>query len=228
MLKNDNTTTMNNLATSSESRAQRLRRLRNLANLSRKEMCERSGIKPDTLIGWEVARHGGLSESGARRIVDYIQIEGVKCSIEWLLFGIGEGPSINHIKDINYTHKKTTIASNEDKQIIDELLFFKNHHDDALDYIITDDSMAPHYNQNDYIAGIKRYKDKLHTVIGHDCITQTIDGNLFFRKVLSSDGKNKYNLIATNLNSQSENLILQHVVIAYAAPIIWHRRRNTF
>lgn len=213
-----------------EDRAARLRRLRNLANLSRKKMCEISGIRLDTLIGWEVARHGGLTENGAHKVINCMLSQGVKCTLEWLLYGIGEGPSVNvNYNDISLSPaKKTLLLSNEDKQIIQELMFFKMHHTDTLDYVVTDDSMSPHYQRNDYLAGIKRYKDMLHTILGLDCITQIVDGKLIFRKVLAGDETGKYNLISTNLNAQSQHLILQNIDIAYAAPVIWHRRRNIY
>lgn len=216
--------------TLAEERSARLRRLRNLANLSRKKMCELSGIRLDTLIGWEVARHGGLTENGANKVVNCILNLGVKCSIEWLLYGVGETPSviINYNDILSSPIKKTSPLSDEDKQIIQELIFFKTHHPDTLDFVVMDNSMNPHYQKNDYIAGIKCYKDKLNILIGRDCIIQTMDGKLLFRKILASDESGKYNLTSTNLNTSCPNLILMNVAIAYAAPVIWHRRKNIY
>ena len=51
---------------SPKSRGERLRRVRNLANLSRKNF-PLHGINLNTLKGWEIGRHGGLTEKGAKK-----------------------------------------------------------------------------------------------------------------------------------------------------------------
>lgn len=216
--------------TSPEARAMRLRRLRNLANLSRKEMCKYADIKPDTLIGWEVARHGGLTENGAKKVVFSLTKQGVQCTVEWLLYGIGKGATvIENFSEVSKSlAKKTTIITDEEKQIIKELLFFKKHNPDAIDFMVPDDSMDTPYSKGDYVAGIKRYKDKFHTAIGLDCIIQTADGKLLLRKLLESDEKEKYDLVSTNLASKAHPLILHNISIAYLAPVIWHRRKNKY
>jgi hypothetical protein len=70
---------------SPQARGERVRRVRNMANLSRPALCDKSDFKIDTLIGWEVARHGGLTEKGAQKLIHRIAQEGVICTVEWLL-----------------------------------------------------------------------------------------------------------------------------------------------
>lgn len=76
-------------------RGQRLKRLRNLANLSRKAMCENADLNINTLKGWEIGRHGGLTHQGAKKILKRVANEGVQCSEQWLLHDTGPGPRLS-------------------------------------------------------------------------------------------------------------------------------------
>ncbi len=213
---------------SPELRAKRVRRLRNMANLSRQGMCENENIKFDTLVGWEVARHGGLTEKGAIKVINRVKTEGVSCTLDWLLHGIGAGPVItsNFIEIQESLTKRTQFLDDEDKQMTEELLFFKQHNLDTIELRVADDGMSPFYNQSDYVAGIKRYQDQLPSLIGLDCIVQPIDGELIFRRVLAGSQENAYHLVCININAKLRDIISSNVLLAYAAPVIWHRRKN--
>ncbi len=213
---------------SSEARAKRLRKLRNMANLTRKEMCENTGVKIDTLIGWEVARHGGLSENGALKVIKALKKEGVVCTADWLLYEIGQGATIipNFEKEMLESPLDSIVISDQDKHIIDELIFFRNHNPGSVDLVIHDDSMNPCYEKGDYVAGIKRYKENIQAVVGLDCIVQTIDGKLLLRKLLREGKNKKYNLICTNINPLISDPILYNIDLIYAAAVIWHRKKN--
>ncbi|HVV69219.1 MAG TPA: hypothetical protein VG895_00155 [Patescibacteria group bacterium] len=213
---------------SPEARAKRLRKLRNLANLTRKEMCEHTGIKIDTLIGWEVARHGGLSENGAQKVIGELKKEGVMCTADWLLYEIGQGPTIipNFENVMLEPPPNSKVISDQDKHIIEELIYFRNHNPGSVDLVIHDDSMNPCYQKGDYVAGIKRYKDDIQSVIGLDCIVQTADGKLLLRKLLTEGNSKKFNLICTNINSNISDPIVYNIDLIYAAAVIWHRKKN--
>ena len=217
---------------SAEARAARLRRLRNLANLSRKEMCNLSGIKLDTLIGWEVARHGGLTENGAQKVIDCVAHEGVQCKLNWLLYEIGAGPAVltnlDKVKSnlLKQTEKPFTTQSEGSKSIIDELLFFHHQHQEAIDYLVEDDAMSPQFLPNDYVAGIKRYKNNIIKLLNHDCIVQLTDGRILLRCLREGSTEGKYTLICTNVKTISSAPILQDVELLCAAPVIWIRRKD--
>jgi transcriptional regulator with XRE-family HTH domain len=215
------------LDSSPESRALRLRRLRNLANLTRKEMCERSGIKPDTLIGWEVARHGGLTENGAKKIISCIANEGVVCALEWLIHAAGPGPTV--LTDLDKTRANQTElpdpANDEDKLIIDGLLHLKTQYNDIIEAIVEDDAMAPQYQPGDHVAGVKRYHDRIYKLIGYDCIVQMTDGRCLLRCLREGSTKNRYTLLCSNPKSTTTPVIYDVEIIS-AAPIIWIRRKN--
>ena len=216
--------TGNSLIPIAAARANRLRRLRNLANLSRKEICQNSGINLNTLIGWEVARHGGLTQPGAQKFLKRIMLEGVMCSEEWLLHGIGIEPHI--VSPINrfnpFTHPGADIQI---QQILSEIALFKKHHPNAVSIIIKDESMVPSFKKGDFICGcIVPLKD-VKNYLGMPCILLTADGKQMLRNITIGEKEGTFCLLATNLVAVSqEPLILQDINPIYIAPVIWHRK----
>lgn len=210
---------------SAQARGERVRRLRNMANLSRQDMCKNGDFKIDTLIGWEVARHGGLSEKGAQKVLERVALEGVICSPEWLLQGMGNGPTIVCNIDINNNQED---LCNDEYNILEELSLFKKHYSQAIDYLITDDAMSPVYNSGDRVAGIICPQDKLNKIIGQDCIIKLEDGTLIVRRVYKGQYLNCYTLIPIHFQCLQESVILANEKLIFAAPIIWYRRKIDF
>lgn len=212
---------------SPEARGLRVRRLRNMANLSRQDMCRDEEFKLDTLIGWELARHGGLTQKGAVKIIKCVAKEGVICTVEWLLYNIGSGPIVvTNSEDIQESLIKTSPVTDEDQFILEELLLFRKNNPDSVELHIMDDHMSPIYNKGDYIAGIKRYQDKLQSTIGFDCIVKPFEGEIKARRVLAGNLPNQYTLLPINLTGETSSKILTNIPLIFAAPIIWHRRKN--
>lgn len=209
---------------SPEARASRLKRLRNLANLSRKEMCEASDIKHDTLIGWEVSRHGGLSKIGAQKVISRVAKAGVQCTLEWLLEGIGPMPIIFPNLIIGNSSEAICV---EEKIIHNELLFFKSQYPDAIDYVVEDDGMIPQYFPDDHLAGIKRYGEKISHLIGYDCIVQLTDGIILLRRLQEGSKENLYNLSCINPKTTAISPTIFNIELICAAPVIWIRKKDS-
>lgn len=212
----------------------RLQRLRHLANLSRREVASRyPEIKHDTLKGWEVGLATGLTEEGAKKVLKVYALEGVICSPEWVLYGSGPGPrlveqfkSSSDFHDTsNESEESLLFGDKEERQIVRELQFFHEGNRNAIDLIIQDDGMSPHYNKGDWVSGIRRPKSKVRALLGQDCIVQLADGRTLLRhfQVGSIDGR--YKLVCLNANTAEES-ILDNVEVIGAAHVIWVRRRN--
>lgn len=208
---------------SSEMRAWRLKRVRNLANLTREQMCEDGEINRNTLISWENARFGGLTTSGAAKVLNKITREGVHTSLDWLMYGTGPEPSVNPIPLIN---ENNPIECNEDIIIAYELAFFKAKNFDAVDFIVDDEGMSPQYQVTDRVAGKKRTGEDMRLILGRDCIVQTENGEIFLRNVREGKDSNTFTLICNNPLIKNKNSILLNVKLAYAAPVIWHRKKD--
>jgi transcriptional regulator with XRE-family HTH domain len=215
-------------------RGNRLKRIRNLANLSRKKLCEGTGneLNPNTLKGWELGRHGGLSIKGAENIVQRLQEEGVSCTLDWLLHEIGQGPTIvsnyaktKELKAVN-SLKKPLLWAHEEEQIAQEMSLFRSFYSHTLDVIVNDDGMLPFYQIGDYLAGIPQYKENIAHLIEEHCIVLTAKGELFLRKIRQGSAGDLFNLTCINTETSVKEPILYDVELIAAAPVLWQRRKN--
>jgi transcriptional regulator with XRE-family HTH domain len=207
--------------TSPEMRALRLKRVRNLANLSRDQMCDDGEIKRNTLIGWECARFGGLTSHGAIKVLARITRERVHCTLEWLLDGIGPEPSVNPLM------QSDQLSEVSDEDVIgSELAFFMVRNLNAVHVIVKDEEMLPSFHVTDYVAGTKRMGKDIQHIIGRDCIVQLEDGRVLLRNVREGSYPDTYTLICTNPSITTKNSVIPNVRLVYAAPVIWHRRKN--
>lgn len=209
-----------NVSIEARERGERLRRVRNLANLSRKDLCDEAQININTYIGYEVGRYGGLTKKGADKVINHLSSKGVYCTLDWLMHGIGAGPSVN--TDIQL--KKSVEIYSETHKIKDELLLFHAHYKNAVDYQITDNGMFPIYEIGSYVAGIACFGDTIENLIGSDCIIQTANGGLIVRNLRRGRLKDFYTLTCINPDTLLDYPILYDEKISFAARIIWHRK----
>lgn len=213
----------------SKQRGERLKLLRTeLLRLSRNALAEIYDIPAGTIQNWEDARHGGLTEKGARRFIDVLKSQGIECKLEWLLYGIGYPPE----QLPNRLHKISTnknIVSNPDKEldnIAKELMLFYEHNPNAVDLIVADDAMYPQFMQGDHLAGKRYFNEELKKLIGQACIIQTQSGIVTVRQLLASNKPDYYDLISINRKSNVEDLDLFEIRVFSAAPVLWFRRVN--
>src|SRR3990167_804518 len=75
-------------------RGNRLRSLRMMTSLSRKEVYQKFSLSSSTQQSWEDAKAGGLTRKGAKRAVEVFRKAGVRCSEDWLLYGVGAPPQL--------------------------------------------------------------------------------------------------------------------------------------
>lgn len=220
--------TQDNSLSSPTAKAERLKRVRNLANLSREDFCSDGAVNLPTLISWEVGRFGGLSRKGAVNVTARVAKEGVFVTPEWLLFGTGNSPEVQvtfnqqPASDVGANTDGETMS--EPARINAELALFRKLNKNAIDFIIDDDAMLPHYRPGDVVAGSKRFGDDIKSLVGHDCIVQLADGSIFMRNVQFGPRVKSYNLVSTNLQANAMHLIIYDVEVEGAAPILWHRK----
>lgn len=219
-----------------ESRGKRLKSLRMMTGLSRKALDEKFNISASTIQSWEDAKAGGLTEKGARRVITVFKKEGIRCSLDWLLYGIGYPPQLsNKLFDESEEGEgggRGSVSNapgevaNEDRAIINELLVFRQNNPDAVEYIISDDGMSPHYNPGDYVAGKRRTGKAIESTIGHDCVVETMENEILFRRVKAGNKPGTFNLVSINLESTVKEPLMYNREILNSAPVIWHRRKD--
>ncbi|HVV69415.1 MAG TPA: hypothetical protein VHE99_10365 [Gammaproteobacteria bacterium] len=212
-----------NLPTDSpKMRAKRVKRVRNMANLSRDEMCKDGEINLYTLIGWENGRFGGLTTSGAEKIVAKVKKEGVHCTVEWLMENQGPAPSVNPI-----TFDDTAATDLSDEVVIDyELAFFKAKNVNAVSLTVDDEGMLPQFREGDVVAGKKRTGQDIDVTIGHDCIVETENGEVLLRNVREGKFRHTYTLVCNNPTLKKKPSIVTDIKLIYSAPVIWHRKKD--
>ena len=222
LIKNNQLTHSNDAI---EMRAKRLKRIRNLANLSREELCIGTDINQYTLVGWENGRFGGLSYKGAEKVITRVKKEGVHCTVEWLMEGIGSEPSVNPIGAMT---KEELLNLSQDIIMAYELEFFKAKNPNAVNLIVDDEGMLPQYHIGDMVAGKKRIDKEIEFTVGTDCIVETSYGEKLLRNVRAGKHKNKqcYTLVCTNSTMTAKPSVISDVELIYAAPVIWHRKKD--
>lgn len=217
-----------------EARARRLESLRGLTRLSRVEFAKRCGVKSGSFQNWEGPRFGGLTEKAAQKIIRGARALGINCTLEWLMHGIGQGPQIDdrlYLSEsliIRQEPKSYDISENEENDLIaQELLLFRQHNKDVLDFVVTDDAMEPAIKKEDYVAGIARYNKDIEDVLGKECIVKTAEGETLVRIVKKGLTPGYYNLFCSNLNTSVAKPILYDIDLVCAAPVIWIRRHDS-
>jgi transcriptional regulator with XRE-family HTH domain len=220
---------------SAEARGSRLKKLRMLAGLSRKAMEKEYRISASTLQSWEDGKAGGLTPKGSRRVIEALSKEGVVCSLDWLLHGIGIGPKVadrvyhGFVGRDDEEHKgssKVTDSMPDDAAISKELLAFRHANADAMDILILGDEMSPEYLPGDYVAGRRRYHKTIEQTVGLDCIVETVMGDTLLRRVRRGSREGVYTLLCTNSKTVTPLPVLYDVEVLSSAPVTWRRRKD--
>src|SRR3990167_7645884 len=124
----------------------RLRRARILAGIStRREFENKYHISANTLQGWEQGKNP-LSKKGAKRIIEALKVEGLMCTLEWLMYGKGLPP--RPFEMINHPLSKTSDPSSaiteanmsEESAIYEELQTFRTHNRNPIIITVSDDT----------------------------------------------------------------------------------------
>lgn len=202
-------------ATSAEARAKRLRRVRTLANLSRKQMCQ-DDINRNTYIGWEVARFGGLSKTGAKKVINRVAQERVVCTFDWLMKGQGAPPYL--------IYERPVTGESEDNLIKNELALFETQYDNAVWMQVQDDGLSPFLEEGDYVAGVQiTDADSIEKqLLDQVCIIEIKVGQFVVRKLKPGTQQGRFHLACTNMDTSVAEPIRQNVKVRSAAQVIRH------
>lgn len=211
---------------------ERLRRARILAGIStRREFEKKYRVSANTLQGWEQGKNP-LSKKGAKRIIEALKIEGLICSLEWLMHGAGVPPRPFEMS-IMETSSETDLENlfsqlnlQEEQAIYQELQTFKSHNPNPIIITISDDAMAPLYRVGDYVGGVRLSKpEDIQQHIGEPCIVELADHTILPRVIHADAESGLYTLSSINFQSKAAPLNIFNARIISAAPIVWHRRK---
>ncbi len=208
-------------------RGRRLKKLRLLAGLEKVDLAPIAGVAISTYEDWEYGKHSGLPAKKAERMLPIFWDKGIKCTLNWLMYNIGNEPEItNNTLKINGKEIYSPIGkSAEEEQIARELEYFQNNNAGGIGFVVNDDSMLPDYAPDDIVAGIKLSKKEFKKAIGKHCLIQLNDGTMLLRNLQPADNKNQFTLLCINNNTKKKK-ILYGIEPVIVAPVIWHRRKR--
>lgn len=207
---------------SPEARARRIRYVReSVLGVSREQFSVKSKISASSLQNWEQERNKGLTEAGARRLVQAFREEGADCTVEWLLYDIGEKPSTPFSK----ATMKELLKSPDEEIISKELKLFHELNPHSIDAVISDDGMSPIFWPGDYVAGKRYVGEDIKKTIGLPCIVELDTGELWVRMLEVGEEENTFNLYCANPNALTKK-IYRNVEVKSSAPVLWMRRRT--
>jgi DNA-binding transcriptional regulator YiaG len=209
---------------STEERSKRVRYIREeILRLSRAKFSERTGISPNSLQNWEQGRNEntGVPEQSAKRLLEAFKKEGVDCSLEWLLYGLGNPPS----SPFSSSAAPLIKMQDEDSIIKEELALFHTLNQNTIDAIINDDAMSPYFWPGDVVAGKYYENDAIKKALGLPCIVQTKTGGVFVRLLEEGESTEVYNLSCSNPQTITKTLI-KNVTLVKVAPVLWIRKKS--
>lgn len=220
-------------STQAQARGLRLKRLRLLAGLTRQDLLIKYNIKPNTLKSWEVGCYRGIPQESAKKMLAIYQQEGVICSLDWLMEGVGMVPNVIAAftsLDQKQMESSSVISQShierEEKQILTELMVFRKQHDNSVDCIVSDDTMEPCFLVGDRVAGVACSETAIDSLIGKICIVGLQDGILLVRCLMAGTKPHHYSLQALNPHTTALNATLKNNKLQFAAEVIWVRRKN--
>lgn len=205
-------------------RAARLKKLRKMTHHSRKAFSEKYHISQGTLQNWETARFGGLTEKGAHTMITALGKEGLFCSFEWLMYGVGNSP----ILTAHHTKKSTSSASQqenytEEERVAEQLKLFCDLNPNTLDMRVPDNTMEPYFHAGQVVAGRKRTGKEIEKLLNKPCIIELADNTKVLRYLRKGAKPNSYHMVCLNKDAPVEEPFVYNAQIISAAPITWVR-----
>ncbi len=192
--------------TAIEQRAARLTKLRNMANLTRESICDGDNIKFHTYKAWELSRQGGLTEKGAKKVVERVAKESVLCTVEWLMHGSSPQPLVVMANDYQGI---------DDLCIASELTVFSAYNNQNILYSTLTDDVPPLFQIGDVAAGVKIEGD-LSALVGNICLLEDNTHQVFIGKLIRTLEHNTFLINTLNTDTTIERTLLS------AARIIRH------
>src|SRR3989338_5511263 len=121
---------------------ERLKAIRTFVQSIRKEFCKKTGISEHTLRSWE-KNTVPLTRNGALRICELLATEGILCTPEWLLKGIGTPPLTQESIKRKFTQTFGEKEVEEDNVIAAEADNFLKKYSQSLFWVFLNNAISP-------------------------------------------------------------------------------------
>jgi|GEM_PF-1142928 len=104
--------------TSAKAKGKRLKIARELTYLGLTAFAKKHDFNYGTLKSWEFGLHGGLPPKRVFDVLRSLQMEGIVCSYEWLVYGIGEEPYRSRISFVDRFSYDRVVPERDDETSI--------------------------------------------------------------------------------------------------------------
>lgn len=199
-------------------RGKRLRALREALRYDRRAFVAKYGFKYSTFQAWEEGRFGSIPEDAAMQVTKICQAEGIPCTIEWLMFEVGDNP----IELANQADGELSII--QDKITEGFRLFYGLDRKDIIQAIVKDDSLSPLYSKGDWVAG--KRQDDLQEAINKLCIIKLVGRGQCIRILRFSPSYQRYSLErGIDAPTTAEQGFSKDDILS-ATPILWVRKNT--
>ncbi|MBA3813514.1 MAG: helix-turn-helix transcriptional regulator [Alphaproteobacteria bacterium] len=186
-------------------RGNRLKACRAMLNKTLKELGTAHHISIGSLSNWESGA-SPISEKNVHKIISLLAAEGLICSKEWLLEGMGEAPYIYISKSYSPDQKDSSFNLTSQFLFFKEIESFKKSHPDMLIALVRDDSMLPFLRVGDYVGGAELSKADYINEQGNICIIEIREGEFLVRQLFVRE---KILLVSTTPGIENNFLLLE-------------------
>jgi hypothetical protein len=203
-------------------KGKRLILTREMAGFTIIDFAHKHKIGYSTLKSWENGKGNGLSNKGARLIVDAMRKEGVLCDLQWLLHGKGRSPTFIPIGQ--GSTGLTTFSTPSSTSPEEEIRLFQILHPNAMVITIKDDKMEPVFSVGDIVGGSCLDPINFDLAQGKFCIVETQELGILCRQIQASDQAGLFNLFCIHPSStHDKKSVISDVKPLKLAPIkrVW-------
>ncbi len=206
---------------------ERLKAIRTFVQSIRKEFCKKTGISEHTLRSLE-KNTVPLTRNGALRICELLATEGILCTPEWLLKGIGTPPLTQESIKRKFTQTFGEKEVEEDNVIAAEADNFLKKYSQSIVMVVLDNAMYPQFQRGDYLGGEEIPPSQLETHLKKACIIELDDPQGTFVRTLEKGRKpHTFSLSCLNPMEAIEDPFFTDPKMKTAYEILWFRRKKT-
>ena len=160
----------------SKNRALRLRSLRAMCKCSRAEMASQHGIPVSTLQNWETPRYGGMTDSGARRVIAVFRKMGLHVAFEWLMHGVGDGP---YLASRGVLHRMQNLLVRSRVRSIDHAAAFSQCHKHSMVFEVSEKCSIQGVKEGDRLLAVTvRATTKAAEIKNRLCVVVFLGGGI--------------------------------------------------
>lgn len=203
----------------------RIKAIRALTGLKREVFSQKHNINIHSLRSWELDI-ANISRRSLKSLLASFQKEGIGCSEEWILKGIGPKPFFRVNKTVD-DQKETLSFDAHAETMHQEADFFLSVGCKRITMAVEDNDLFPYFEAGDSVGGVRVEPKELSNAFGKFCIVNSpvSHDKLLIRLVYPHDRSGFYNLLLPYPLAKEGEKNAFGIELTTCAPIVWHRKK---